>query len=459
VKALLLEVPIARIGPDGNREIAAGDTSPLSLLRLAEAIQRAGCPVEFIPATQDWEALLPGCDPTAARQFVERTLSREPDALFLNLSSFNRPLVERLLAALAQTESSRRRPRIVLVGAHRKAFSALSKKPDIVDAAICCGYEDRAEQLLESWESAGSDQAPQPLSPTPGLATHEFAHLEDAPANQVELLTAIQQLTAWPRWDQGVQTAETYGFPLDSQPHPWNLPADPQIDCGSLKEWLDLIDSPIQAMREPQVWISTSQPVWNRELVSALGEFSLRYIKRDRIAPKFAVRAYADRLNLKVLPSLAVLNVVRVDLLAGSGNHATLARFTDQYTLGQLSDCVREMKDVGLAGNTRIVCVLGLPGEGIEEAMESVTFCSNLAVENSVAEVKYEWWMNAPGSPFHKPDHSGPAGQETPWFGDENAINQIPASISPDDRRALMSTIQFLRTVHLGLKIHGPSLI
>jgi hypothetical protein len=118
------------------------------------------------------------------------------------------------------------------------------------------------------------------------------------------------------------------------------------------------------------------------------------------------------------------------------------------------------MKRVGLAASTRLSFLLGLPEEGMEQAMETIDFSSNLAAENSIAELKFEWWLNVPGSSFYKPvARSGNTADGISWFADEEALAHVPASITWEDRRALASTIEFLRTLHLKMKIHGPAVI
>ena len=104
---------------------------------------------------------------------------------------------------------------------------------------------------------------------------------------------------------------------------------------------------------------------------------------------------------------------------------------------------------------------MGLPEEGFSDVMKSIQSAVALAVEYSIATLKFEWWYNAPKSPFYQPS---PLWEEQ--LKDDAEIlsaetvmlEQAPATLSNEERDRVLGLIEFLRQLHQELQIQGPGL-
>ena len=450
MKALFIEVPLLRVAPGDSLAAVKGEVPPLQLLCCAEQAAGAGCEVAFLPDSDAWDVLPSNPDAGGAALLAQITAS-EAEVVFLSLHSFNRPLVSALLDQLRKAFPENRPFRIALCGMSAGVLRGTEDWRDsAVDAVFGGGDAEDVGRFIRGRQVEGGDIS------GPGSADGQGR--DPRPC----LLASTKQLANWPRWDSGLQTSDPFGFPLLFQPHPWNLPRTPPLSPDAVKLWLGMIGDGLAALREPRIWFS-SLAGYGLELMDKLGEFSFDYIKQHGVAPQYGVRATPSQLSSPaVLSNLAVLNVTRVDLLVGSGSESWLKRRVEQHALEQARECARRIKEVGLAAHTRLLFVLGLPGEQMSDATETVNFSTGVAVENSISEIKFEWWLNVPDSEFYEETgvwEESMNGSRLPWFADAEVLRRVPSGISPEDRKVLNKTIEVLRAFHSDLRILGPDVL
>lgn len=455
MKVSCIEVPLPARAADGSDEVRASNSRPLQLSALAAAAERAGATVEMQPSRPAWAALLPEGAEAARRAFVAQTVTQDDDVIILTADSFNWPLVASLLGLLDAGDQ-----RVVVAGSHATLFPRQVLSYGAVDAVVCDGFEGAVEHLLKSWDtdSAAGGGA--------GISGVILKGEEDAArcvAARDGLLSQTGRMPEWPRWDEGLSSAEVFGFPLESRPHPLNLPLLPPDGVASLAEWLGAILPLLDTLREPRLWLSLLAGEWGRELMETLGEAALKAVQTHGFSPLFAVRATADQLLApSVLPSLGVLEMHRVELLAGAGPGAPAERHPENYDFARIEECVKELQRCGLASKTRLSCVIGLPGEDLARIMDVIRHTTGVAVEHLLPEVKFEWWYNTPGSPLYQPsgEWEGFVNDTSQvWHLREDLFERLSSGLDREGRRAVVGTIEFLRGLHENLKITGPFIL
>lgn len=448
MKYLFMEAPIPRRVRDGDWEVVIADTAPMRLLSLAERAKAAGHKVDFHPASADWSIARADADRSVDYSLSRKILAHGSDVIFLDINHYNHPLALRLISMIGahcgdnapkiifERDSKSRGFAAIVLNGHTEEVNSLWEGLNAQECGVKDPYSSKGSGNDAIKQSGGNEASAIAVSPT-----------------------WIDQLSKWPRWERAVQSSESFGFPLLNQPHPWNTPLQPMAALST--NWLSRIGDGLPVLREPHVWLSNIG-ILNRDTLGLLGEFSLNYIKQHGAAPIYSIRATPDQFDItNALDNLAVLNMARLELLVGTGANSSLARYHAGYTLEQVIRCARKINKVGLANRTRLSFVLGMPDEQMNEAIETIEFATRTAVENSIAEIKFEWWLNVSGSQFYKSDYGsmGPTEGSVGVIGDPEILSRIPASITMNDRQVLQSSIDLLREFHSKLPVLGPDLI
>jgi len=218
----------------------------------------------------------------------------------------------------------------------------------------------------------------------------------------------------------------TYGFPVDAQPHPWNAPgpAAPPIECGEealnrLARGIGRRGFSVLSMRHPPGG-------WSRDGMNALGRIALTALREQDTVVRFFLRATpAELLAHGVLPSLCLLEVERLEVLAGAiGGEPEADPASPDASVALLDSEILERSCLevarnGLAPVSRVVVVLGLPFEGTDDIIEKIQVATRIAVSSSIRRLRFEWWQNVPGSPLY---HAAAASQLTE--GDRTVVHE-----------------------------------
>ena len=458
MKVLCWEIPRpTKTFDDGTLKIVIGDSPSLQLLSLAAAAEKAGASIELLPSSSSCAALLPSQPDASRSALAERIRSTEADVVVMNVNSFNWPLANVALTLLASGDAGSR-PRIIIAGPHATVFSTRIFDTGVVDACIFDGYEGVLTQLLQSWHDGKWENSFEGVSQMSGVVfKNGVENQSGAPSG---FLSQLSQMPEWPRWDKGLSCSEVLGFELQSQPHSCNLPELPSETNEAVVNWLENVFLSLDTFREPCLWLSSLSGIWGRGLMDVLGGIAYRSTTEYGFTPTLGVRAATEELMANsVLPSLAVLEVKQLDVLAGTGSETPLQPNGNHGALDQLKDCVKEIKHCGLASKTRLVSVVGLPGETAAGIMEKVRYVTSLAVEHSIAELKFEWWYNVPGSTLYQPLAAWENlinDTSAIWFLRDDLFDNLPNTLEREARSTVVVGIEFMRNLHENLRIRGP---
>ena len=233
--------------------------------------------------------------------------------------------------------------------------------------------------------------------------------------------------------EMALSLSPTHGFPIDDQPHPWNVPRTfaPLADADEIfleSCTASLVNSPhrILAMHKPPGG-------WCAAGMEALGRIALRALEQHQALVRFHLRATPlELLAPCVLPSLGLLELVRLDVLAGTGTNALMAKMGSSDNEQIIEECCSGISKAGLGRVARLVLVLGLPGESAAAALQTVQFAFRLMLTDGIKAVRFEWWSN-------------------PDFGERESVR-----VSELDRNNIRETILFVRLLHTDLEIIGP---
>jgi len=234
----------------------------------------------------------------------------------------------------------------------------------------------------------------------------------------------------------------TYGFPVDSQPHPWNAPGPPAapLECDAealnrlargLARGTERRGSSVLSMRHPPGG-------WSRDGMNALGWIALTALREEDTVVRFFLRATpAELLADGVLPSLSLLELERLEVLAGATSAEPARRDSRESFMALLDSEILERSCLevarnGLAPVSRIVVVLGLPFETAEEVVDKIQVATRIAVASAIRRLRFEWWRDVPGSPLY---HAG------------------PSRLTGDDRAAVREAMAVIRLLYDDLEI------
>jgi hypothetical protein len=233
----------------------------------------------------------------------------------------------------------------------------------------------------------------------------------------------------WPRPGQAIALDDTFGFPVDAQPHPIDGD-DPWIgvlgsddeDARALVEVLGARGASVVAMRRPPAG-------WSTDGVDFLGRVALRALVDRSIQVRYALRLMPHELRQGVvLDSLGLLELDRIDLLAGSVHERSLAALGHAHRADAIEEVVRDLARVGLARTTRLSFVLGVAGETAEQVLATVQRAVTLALMGGIPAIRFEWG--------HDPSR--------------------PEQDDAETRSNISSVLDVIRLVHQGLRIDGP---
>jgi hypothetical protein len=460
MKVLCWEIPLpTKTFDDGTLDIVIGDSPSVQLLSLAAAAAKGGALVELLPSSSSCAALLPSQPDPSRSALAERIRSVEADVVVVNVNSFNWPLASAALTLLTVGDAESR-PTVIIAGPHATMFSTQIFDSEVVDACIFDGYEAVFTQLLQSRRDGKRKNFFEGVAPMPGVVFRNGLGNGGQRGVPAGFLTQLSQMPEWPRWDKGLSCSEVLGFELQSQPHSSNFPEFPSESNEAVVTWLENVFLSLDTFREPCLWLSSLSGIWGRGLMDVLGGIAYRSTTEHGFTPALGIRGAPEELMANsVLPSLAVLEVKQLDVLAGTPAPTSLQPNGNQVALDQLNECVKEIKHCGLASKTRLVSVVGLPGETAAGIMEKVRYLTSLAVENSLAELKFEWWYNVPGSPLYQPLAAWENlinDTSAIWFLRENLFDNLPNTLDSEGRSTVVVGIEFMRNLHENLKIRGP---
>ena len=461
MKLLCVEIPLPTRNSENVLGVMVSDTPPIQLLGQAQIAKGTDWNIEFVPASLEWSVLLDPDAESRRQQFAATLAARGADAILFVINSFNWPLAAKLLKALSVISFSDKRPLIIASGSHATSFPAAIFSTNAVDFIIRSGYETSLAQLLNNCTDSSANDARVDNVDSLGILCRDGPRGSEPRRSHDFLVDSLQQISEWPRWDKGLATADTFGFPLEKQLHPINASSLPSFSQEDLKAWLDTVPDVVQSMREPCLWLSLPTDIWSRETLELIGGTALKSIRQHASAPMFAVRATPhDLLRPSVIPSLSVLNIDTVEVIVGGEANKTFS-LSNKSVLAQARECVETIKRAGLAAKTKLVCALALPGETLSDSMETVQQSFILAATNSLAGVKYDWWYNVPGSQLYRPSTSSwdDANSTTDaWFLDQSVFNNFNGTINVDERRVLAGSIELARGLHSNIDATGPYL-
>lgn len=261
-------------------------------------------------------------------------------------------------------------------------------------------------------------------------------------------------LALWPRWEIGISTHEVFGFPLEAQPHPANTPSRQRRSVEELAVWMQSLTGPLGSCRTPLLVADRPAEGWNAAGMDLLGELSMSVLRQHDVAPWFALRISPDDvLDEAVSSSLSLLQVKWLELLPDD--------MRDGESRQRFAAAVRDIERAGVAGNTTVHLLAGVPGEDAHDTVASINYVAGVAAKHGITDVRCEWWYNVPGSPGYirsEPWERMFVSGTVPWF-DESA----PASVSgappgPAGRIPVNEVFELLQLLNPMLRLRGPSL-
>ena len=229
----------------------------------------------------------------------------------------------------------------------------------------------------------------------------------------------------------------THGFAVDAQPHPWNVRSDPPqvfpLDNELISQCVTLLvggKHRILAARDPPGG-------WSSAGIDGLAQIALDALVGHHALIRFHLRATPEQLlRPYVLPNLSLLELIRLDVLAGTINSGSLKQMGSLDTQQTIEECCFNIAKLGLSSVTRLLFVLGLPGENGEDAVRTVQFAFRLMLMNGIRTVRFEWWKTAA---VMSPD-----------------FLLTSATLSKSDRSSIRETIEFVGLLHKDFEIVGP---
>jgi hypothetical protein len=170
--------------------------------------------------------------------------------------------------------------------------------------------------------------------------------------------------------------------------------------------------------------------------MDALGHIALRHLQEKGAVLRFFLRAApGELLASSVLPSLSLLEIARLEILAGAMNGEPGAEGRACLDADTLERCSLEIARSGLASVSSVVVVLGLPGETTDTVIETARTALSICVASAISDLRFEWWQNLPGSPLHRMDSS---------------------QLTAEDRTTVRETIEIIRLLYDDLNVEGP---
>jgi hypothetical protein len=195
----------------------------------------------------------------------------------------------------------------------------------------------------------------------------------------------------------------------------------------------------MSSRQAPVVAIRYPPSGWSAEGLDALGTLALRALVDRDLQVRYHVRLTPEELlSETVLPSVGLLELERLELLAGAGTDRSLAALGVPYHADTIDRAVQELARAGLASVTRLTFVIGLPGESAEEALTTVREGVRLALMAGIPAIRFEWCLNAHGSILYRPA----AGES--------------AHDDPTAWRPIVAAIDLIRVLRPNLQITGP---
>jgi hypothetical protein len=410
-KLALVEVPVIHRSRDGWSSVPP-DVPPVELLALAEEVTNQGSEVALIPAHTD--------------DFIGGTES-----------------MGELATAIGRTDAE-----IVVLVASAFQWPAAS---------------------LIARELSGVGWAPDrvivagPLPPAVGRGREDFTLADHRtlggifaePDSARSLPTS--SVLGWPRRTRALSLDQTAGFPLDLQPHPWNLPRSPgwttrddEAGIGELVRGLGSGQRRVIGLRRPP-------GEWTPQGLDFLGAVALNSLVDHDTEVAYHVRITPDEfLRPGVLESLGLLNLECLDLLAGSSIEHSLRIAGAFHDAQDVERCGIEVARAGLSQLARLNFVLGLPRENVEETLGSVRFAVRLALMTGIRRLRFEWWQNVPDSPIC---HPAPEWDERIAEGSGTWLEEVPKCdvevLDESQRRGIADAIDLIRMLH-ALDMTGP---
>jgi hypothetical protein len=315
------------------------------------------------------------------------------------------------------------------------------------------GEELARLEVVPGWLDATRDDALQHLHRAPGPPPRSTLGARLPPA---------EQLVDWPLWDRGLSNVDTWGFPLQRQPHPWNQPTVPASEPEVLAAWHEQIEPAVSTMREAELSLTRPPGAWDRDGMDVLGRLTMACTQRQGHPPALIARLTPDALLAhSVASSLGVLPVRQLDLIAGSCSDSTLRRAGQMYDQRSVEAAVEALDRAGLGGRTVLSIVVGLPEESLTDALHCLRSAIDLATSRQLAAVRVEWWLNLPGSPLHREAEvwESSLGALGVPAGDLRWLQQpLESTLNMEERSKLADVVEVVRLAHRTGTIVGPLL-
>ena len=244
---------------------------------------------------------------------------------------------------------------------------------------------------------------------------------------------------------------------LSTKMHPWNAPAPLTYHLGKGD---DFVASLVRAVCAAAA--DSCNPVartWlDRGESGTLRALALRALEEHDTSLRYHLRLSVEELLCpKLIPSLGLLDLKRIEVLVGSAADTVLQRIGASHSASLIERCAADIGRAGLGPLTRLSFVLGLPHETPEEALETVRFAVRVALMTGISEVRFEWWYNVPGSPLHTTDSIGHSEARcADWLADHHWL-PVPHRFDDACRSGISEAIEVIPPLN-NLEIVGPDI-